>query len=138
MYKPNLSRRFLAGLIDYTIIFGFMWAYLIMFGSPTEDGGYKAEGLAALPIPLFWFLATVVTEQLMGATIGNGIIGLLPIDAETTLKPTFIQSLKRHLLDPIDMFAFGLVGFLTIKNTDTHQRLGDLWAKTIVIKNEHM
>jgi hypothetical protein len=27
----------------------------------------------------------------------------------------------------------GLVAYLTIKNTPDHQRVGDLWAKTIVI-----
>ena len=31
------------------------------------------------------------------------------------------------------MFFFGLVGIITIKNTDKNQRVGDLWAKTIVV-----
>ena len=31
------------------------------------------------------------------------------------------------------MFPFGLIGVITIKNTEKHQRLGDLWAKTIVV-----
>ncbi|WP_243389557.1 hypothetical protein [Flavobacterium cyanobacteriorum] len=75
MKKTYLKGRILACIIDYTIIFGFMWTYLIMFGTLTEGGGYKAEGLIALPIPLFWLVATVGVEQLMGATIGNGIAG---------------------------------------------------------------
>lgn len=135
MYKPNLSRRFLAGIIDYTIIFGFMWAYLIKFGTPTEEG-YEVNGLPALPIALFWLLATVGIEQLMGATIGNGIAGLKPLHVDGRNKPDFFQSLKRHLLDMIDMFPFGIIGYLTIKNTEKHQRLGDLWAKTIVVRDD--
>jgi len=38
------------------------------------------------------------------------------------------------LLDPIDMFFFGLIGIVTIKNTDKNQRLGDIWGNTIVVK----
>ncbi|WP_394335734.1 RDD family protein [Flavobacterium cyanobacteriorum] len=61
---------------------------------------------------------------------------LKPLHAENRNKPTFFQSLKRHVLDPVDMFPFGLIAIITIKNTDKHQRLGDLWAKTIVVKND--
>jgi uncharacterized RDD family membrane protein YckC len=48
---------------------------------------------------------------------------------------TFSQSFKRHLMDPLDMFPFGLIGVITIKKTKKHQRLGDLRAKTIVINS---
>ena len=41
--------------------------------------------------------------------------------------------MKRHLLDPIDLLFYGIPAIITIKNTEKHQRLGDLWAKTIVI-----
>ncbi|WP_281013643.1 hypothetical protein [Psychroflexus torquis] len=33
------------------------------------------------------------------------------------------------------MFLFGLIGILTIKNSEKNQRLGDMWAKTSVVKN---
>ncbi len=56
----------------------------------------------------------------------------------SNLKPTFGQSFKRHLLDPIDMFFFGLIGILTIKNSVKNQRLGDMWAKTIVMKTSDL
>lgn len=52
-------------------------------------------------------------------------------------KLTFSQSLKRHLLSIFDLWPFGILGYLLIKNTKYNQRLGDLWAKTIVIdKND--
>ena len=38
----------------------------------------------------------------------------------------------------IDFFFFGIVAFITIKNTPDHQRLGDLLAKTIVIGGEYL
>jgi hypothetical protein len=35
------------------------------------------------------------------------------------------------------MFPFGLIGIMTIKNTDRNQRLGDIWAKTVVMEIEN-
>jgi hypothetical protein len=46
---------------------------------------------------------------------------------------SFGQAFKRHVVDMIDFFFFGIPAFITIKNTSDHQRLGDLLAKTIVI-----
>lgn len=135
MNPTNIKRRFLAGFIDYLIIFSFTWAYIYTFGTPTEDG-YEVNGISALPIFLFWLLMTAGLEQLMGATIGKGIVGLKPLHVDRKIKPSFSQSFKRHLLDPIDMFLFGFVAVIAIRNTDKHQRLGDLWAKTIVVKND--
>ncbi len=132
--EPNTVLRFIAGLIDYVIIF-FGTLFLIYFlGEPTEDGGLALIGLFSyLPI-LFWLFMTVGIEISLGATLGNSIVRLKPIPKSgTNRKLTFGESFKRHLLDPIDMFFFGLVGIITIKNTDLNQRVGDLWAKTIVV-----
>ena len=113
--QPFIGRRIIAGIIDYGIIYGFSILYVI--------------------------------EQLMGETLGNTLVGLKPISIKENqlstfkggnIKPTFSQSLKRHLLDPIDMFFFGLVGILTINNSDNNQRLGDMWAKTIVVKTSEL
>ena len=86
-------------------------------------------------------MMTIGFEQWFGATIGNLLVGLKPISILKNKyilinenKLTFGQSFKRHLLDPIDMFFFGLVGIVTIKNSDKNQRVGDIWAHTIVVK----
>ena len=78
---------------------------------------------------------TVGLETIVGGTVGNLIVGLkaIPINGQYR-KLTFLESFKRHLLDPVDMFFFGLVGIIVIKNTPYNQRVGDLWAKTMVIK----
>jgi hypothetical protein len=87
---------------------------------------------------------TVGLEQLFGATLANLLVDLKPISIRKTHdnsafngtdeKLTFGQSLKRHLLNPIDMFFFGIIGIITIKNTGNNQRLGDIWGNTIVEK----
>ena len=130
-----VGRRFLAGLIDYTLIWGATYAYVFSMGQPNEEGGYSVNGLAGLAPLLIWLSLTVFIEIGMGATIGNGVAGLKPVPLYGKSNSiNFSQSLRRHLADPVDMFFFGLVGILTIKNSLNKQRLGDIWANTVVIK----
>ncbi len=146
--EPNIGNRILAGLVDYIIIYVFFFIYIYTFGEPNEEGGYGVSGIPALVPILFWGIMTVGFEQWFGATLGNLLVGLKPISIKkssdnstfsgTDEEPTFGQSLKRHLLDPIDMFFFGLIGIITIKNTDKNQRLGDIWGNTIVIKTSEL
>jgi uncharacterized RDD family membrane protein YckC len=142
--EPNIGSRFLAGLIDYIIIFVFLYFVFVRIGEPNDEGGYTLSGFQTLYPMIFWGVITVGFEQLFGATLGNLLIGLKPVSIRKSAdnltfskieeKLTFGQSLKRHLLDPIDMFFFGLIGVITIKNTDKNQRLGDIWGNTIVVK----
>ncbi|WP_299438325.1 RDD family protein [uncultured Aquimarina sp.] len=133
--ESNIGNRILAGFIDYLIIYAFFFAYVYAYGEPDPDGGYSVSGLPALIPVIFWGLMTIGLEQLFGATIGNSIVGLKPISINgISEKLSFGQSLLRHLLDPIDMFFFGLVGILTIQNSEKNQRVGDLVANTIVVK----
>jgi uncharacterized RDD family membrane protein YckC len=135
--KTNLGKRFFAGLIDYSIISTFFYVFVYSFGQPNDEGGYTVNGILTLVPVLFWFAFTVLLEVFFDATLGNSIMGLKPKSlVKNNGELSFSQSLKRHLLDPIDMFLFGLIGIITIKNTDRNQRLGDIWAKTIVTDNK--
>jgi uncharacterized RDD family membrane protein YckC len=133
--KPNIWKRLFAGLIDYLIIFVFTYLIFDIWGEKDLDGEIQVEGFAALLITFMWFFFTVILEQFYGATLGNSIFNLKPISIKNNnRKLTFGQSLKRHLLDTIDLSPL-CIGILLIKNTEKNQRLGDLWAKTIVIDN---
>ncbi len=132
--EPNIGKRILAGFVDYLIIYVFFFIYIYAFGEPNDEGGYSVNGLPALVPIIFWGIMTIGLEIGLGATLGNSLAGLKAIPLSgTNRKLTFGESFKRHLLDPIDMFLFGFVGIVTIKNTEKNQRVGDLWAKTIVI-----
>jgi uncharacterized RDD family membrane protein YckC len=131
--SPNIRKRFLAALIDYVIINTICFFIIMTYGTPDENEVYHLDGWPALILILVWAFWTIGLEQIYGATLGNSIFKLKPKPLKNhDQKISFIQSLKRHLLDPIDMFFFGLIGYLTIKNTAMNQRLGDLWAETIV------
>ena len=139
MTKFYIRRKFLAALIDYSIIFTIFFLLVSIFGRPSEDNHeiIELKGFPAF-ISMFlpWFISIVCFETFLGATLGNGIVGLKPVDQKNKSRNlTFIQSFQRHLLDPIDMFFFGLIGYLVMKNNNG-QRLGDIWAKTVVVKYE--
>jgi len=131
--QGNILRRIVAAVIDYGLLYGLCFAYLLTFGTPNEEGLLSVSGVMALPIPLMWFLLIVGIEQAVGATVGNGIMGLKPLTLIGN-KPSMMQSFKRHMLDFPDMFFCGLVAIIAIISTEKKQRLGDLWAKTIVVR----
>ena len=137
--EPNIGNRILAGFIDYLIIYGFTFFLIFAIGEPNNEGEYSLNGAPALIPMIFWLIMTVGLESGLGGTIGNSLVGLkaIPISG-INRKLTFGESFKRHLLDPIDMLFFGLVGIITINNTFKNQRVGDLWAKTIVVPMKYM
>jgi uncharacterized RDD family membrane protein YckC len=134
--KPNILKRIIAGFIDYFIVYSFLFAFIYTFGTPNNEGRYSVTGLLSFIPIIFWFLTIILTETFFGATIGNSIVGLKPISLiNNNGKISFSQSIKRHLFDSIEMFMFfGLITIIVIKNSDKNQRLGDIWAKTIVIE----
>ncbi len=132
--KPNIPRRFFAGLIDYTLVIGLFYAFLFSFGVPESDGEYTIKGFITLVPIALWFLILILPEVVLGATIGNLIVGLKPKSlTKNTGELSVGQSIGRHLFDVLDMVP--LIGIVTIKNTARNQRLGNLWAETIVVEN---
>lgn len=132
--KPNLKKRILAGLIDYSLMFGVTIVMFLYFGEKTENG-YALNGFPALINWIIWFGYMVGFEIKFGATLGNQLFDLqvISIKDNKTTSLTLGQSFVRHLFDILDLWLFGLLGILLIKNTTYNQRFGDLCAKTIVI-----
>ena len=110
----------------------FNFLYIELFGQDKSGGAKEVTGLLALPIPVSWFLYFVVVEAFYGATLAHQGMYLKVLTLERK-EIAFMHALKRHLLDPIDILIYGIPAIIAIKNTDKHQQLGDLWAKTIVV-----
>jgi uncharacterized RDD family membrane protein YckC len=80
------------------------------------------------PIAAEWFWR--------GQTLGKRLLGLRVIDAEGR-RVTLPQIVVRNLLRPVDMLpAFYLLGGATAWWSKHAQRLGDLAARTIVVRAE--
>lgn len=130
--KSNLKKRTLASIVDYGFFLSITFAYIMYFGEPDGEGGYSVKGILALVVPIAWFLYFVVVETINEATLGHQAFNL-SVKTEDGKSISLKQSFKRHLLDPIDIFMFGIPARIAIKNSDKNQRLGDMWAKTIMI-----
>ncbi|RZK06555.1 MAG: RDD family protein [Flavobacterium sp.] len=132
--KPNILKRALSTIIDYTILFSLFYFVVISFGTPNADsGGYSMRLPEGLLIFLIWPIYIVVFEKIYGATLGHKLFNLEVISLDGSEIST-LQVIKRRLCDPIDiLWILGLFAFIMVKNTQYNQRLGDIWAKTIVI-----
>ena len=131
-YKTNIKKRIYASILDYGLFFICYLAYLIFFGDHLDEGKYSVSGSATLPIFLFWLIYFVIAEGAFGATLGHQSFNLKVVTLHGE-KIGFTQAIKRRFLDPIDFFCFGLIAFLIIRNSEKHQRVGDVLAKTHVI-----
>ena len=132
-YKKYIKLRIFATLIDYTIYVIVLSLYIVFFGTKKDTGGYEVQGLPALPIFIFWFLYFIGTEAINGATPGHDICGLTVVKANGE-KITLGDAFKRRIVDFIDITPYGLPALICINNTPKYQRIGDLWANTVVVK----
>ena len=130
--KTNLKKRIIATLLDYSLFLLSTFLYITLVGHDNDEGGKTVSGLLVLPIPIFWFIYFVFIEAHYGTTLGHQALYLEVYTIERK-EIEFIQALKRHLLDPIDILFYGIPAIIAIKNSDKHQRLGDMLAKTIVV-----
>lgn len=108
----------LAGLFDYIFILSFFYVYIYAFGESNNQGWYSIIGIMTFAPLIFWGIFTVGFKQWFGATTGNLLVGLRPVSINGISKElTFGQSVKRHLMNAVDMFFFGIVGIIVIKKS---------------------
>jgi len=131
--KRYLGLRIAATLIDYGIYFTVIVIYIMMFGDKNDEGGYTLNGAPALLIVIFWFLYFVVLEAISQATPGHDILKLVVVRTKGD-RIGFTDALKRRVVDMIDIAFYGIPALICICNTPKFQRIGDLWADTVVVK----
>lgn len=141
----DLGSRIVAGIIDYIIV-GIVAGILsiFVFGpwmavGPGMMGGFGAAwfgGMFAL-IGVMWVLWLVYFtyfEGTSGQTIGKKFTHIKVIK-EDGARCDFGSALVRNVLRIIDHLpALYILGIILIAATDKRQRLGDMLAKTIVVK----
>ena len=131
--KRYIGLRIAATLIDYGIFITVVFVYIMMFGAPNDEGGYTLSGAPAFIIILFWFLYFVVLEAINQATPGHDILKLVVVKTKGECIG-FTDALKRRIIDMIDIAFYGIPALICICNTPKFQRIGDLWADTVVVK----
>ena len=141
----HLLVRAVAATLDSLLVCALWYYFIEAWGhtgtadtltSETASTGKVVTGMPAVSLLLLTACYWMIPEWILGATIGKLALGLrvTTLDARPI---SFGQSFKRNLLRLVDFFPFYLTGFLAAKLTPNHQRIGDLWAQTIVISTKN-
>jgi len=133
-----VGRRCAQGLIDRLIVSVPMFVLLIVMVLAL----LPHRSLWWLPGPVFivgLVLGGLTTEVWIphrtgGRTPGMRLLGLR-IVTEWGGAPKLGAYAFRYLLTAVDGFAFGLTGLLVMALSPRHQRLGDLVARTLVVRS---
>jgi uncharacterized RDD family membrane protein YckC len=132
----GVASRVFAGIIDLLIQIGILFAgslMLTIFGLVASSSRLLVSLLMALVVMGY----PVVSETLMrGRTIGKRAMGLRAVTIEGA--PIRLRhAMLRMMGGLVDRFLppFGVTGMLFVLGTSRHQRVGDLLAGTIVIRD---
>jgi len=135
--KPETSgdviwHRVLAYVID-SVLMGLIWGVAVLAGTALGDTG-------SLLLVFVGVVATLVygflLEGLYGYTPGKYLLGLVVVKSGGS-NCTVGASILRNLLWIVDALpTANLVAMLLILVTDDNQRVGDLVADTVVVKQQ--
>jgi uncharacterized RDD family membrane protein YckC len=124
--------RVLAYVID-SILMGLIWGMAVLAGTALGDTGF-------LLLVFVGIVATLVygflLEGLYGYTPGKYLLGLVVVKSDGS-NCTVGVSILRNLLWIVDALpTANLVAMVLILVTDDNQRVGDLVADTVVVKQQ--
>lgn len=122
--------RVLAYVVD-SVLIGLIWAVAVIAGTALGDTGF-------LLLVFVGVVATVVygfvLEGFYGYTPGRYLLGLVVVTSDGS-NCTVGASILRNLLWIVDALpTANLVAMVLILVTDDNQRVGDLVADTVVVK----
>jgi uncharacterized RDD family membrane protein YckC len=131
------GRRVVATIID-GIIFGIVNTILMaLFGTGSNSSGFSMTRLSAGGSVLLLILVLayyILMEGLLGRTVGKMATGIKVIREDTGGVPGIGAAVIRTLLRIIDgLFAY-LVGFVIVLSSQQRKRLGDMAARTLVVR----
>lgn len=116
-----------------SILMGLIWVAVILAGTLLGDIGSLVLAFAGLVATLVYGF---LLEGLYGYTPGKHLLGLVVIKSDGA-NCTIGASILRNLLWIVDALpTFNLVAMVSILLTDDNQRVGDLVADTVVVKQQ--
>jgi uncharacterized RDD family membrane protein YckC len=129
----GVGSRFASSLLDVVIQLGAIFALAVALG-PLGSSGYVVAGyLVAVFLILFAYDIILETWN-RGRTVGKLAAGLRVVRAGGEPEG-FLTAAVRNFLRIVDFLpAFYVVGVISILATSRNQRLGDLAAGTLVVR----
>lgn len=133
----GLGERIAARCIDLAGFLVLGIVFVILMGIASVNISSKA-GVVVMIIflAIFAFYDLVCEITMNGQTVGKRVLKIKVISLDGT-QPTFSQYLLRWLFRIIDFgipFGWGIVALIAVVASKNHQRLGDMLAKTTLIK----
>lgn len=137
-YAGRVERGF-AYLIDLLLLVPlatFSWDLLGVNHTLVVWGASWDTWVFLLTLLGLQFIYSLVLEAAMGQTIGKKILGIRVRSADGS-RAGFGAILARNLLRTVEASPFTcLIGLVVMTMTERSQRLGDLWARTVVVPVE--
>jgi uncharacterized RDD family membrane protein YckC len=138
----SLWRRFLADYIDTVITMApFAIPVYSLFKEDTFlDNPFRFFGFilySMLAMLLVGYFYRSLLEGIWGKTIGKKICGIVVLKDEFT-KCNISKGLLRNLMRMVDFCFYYLVGVVSIVGTMKWQRLGDIVAGTVVVRDDRV
>ncbi|MDT4992708.1 MAG: hypothetical protein QOH97_2600 [Actinoplanes sp.] len=131
------GRRVVATILD-GIVFGIVSSiFTALFGTQTSSSGMNLTRLSTGGSALLFVLVVlyyVLMEGLTGRTVGKMVTGIRVVDEATGGTPGMGKALLRTVLRLIDGIFGYLVAFIVVLASDRRRRLGDMAAKTLVVR----
>ena len=133
MERVGLGLRAVATIIDTALLFVIGYVLAVFTGNTTE-GGFNLTGAPAFG----WFAIAlgyyIVLEALYGATLGKRLIGLKVVKIDGDAPIDWQASIVRNVLRIVDGFIFYLVAAIAVLASKEKQRIGDMVARTVVVR----
>ena len=130
----SIWSRIFARLLDQILVASYIYAIIYVISETKWELEHWWEWMTLLLLCLPFMFYTPVLEMMNnGQTLGKSVLGIRVVMADGT-SPTLGALLLRWVLLPFDLYFTGGVGTLFIIFSKNHQRLGDMAAGTMVIK----
>ena len=128
----SIGDRIFAQIIDWVVILAYLTVLTLFASAINFNGSAWLFALYILP-PLFYTVLCEILNQ--GQTLGKMVMNMRVIKLDGT-TPTIGSYLMRWLLYIIDGPLTSFAGIVVIILTRNNQRLGDMAAGTVVIKQQ--
>jgi uncharacterized RDD family membrane protein YckC len=132
------GRRVLATIAD-AIVLGVLFAVMsALFGNASTDdtGVYFSTGTFTLGFFLLAMAYYIVLEGYWGQTLGKKLLGIKVVQEDTGAVPGVRAAAIRSVLRLVDGLFSYLVAFIAVLASAKNQRLGDMAAHTLVVRDE--
>ena len=129
----GVGSRFSAALIDFLIQVALLTALGVAFLIGGDFGGWGDAAFALLAFLLFAGYDVLFEVLASGRTPGKRLNGIRVVRVDGS-PVRFLTSAVRNVLRLVDILFFYLVGIVSILVTRRNQRIGDLAAGTLVVR----